>query len=190
MATSTLYHQTISRLEEEMRIVEKSKLNPQSFGILYTRYNDSIYRYVLKRVHDIEVAYDLTSQVFIKALTAIDKYEYRGVPFSSWLFRIAKSEVYQFFRDQKTVSSVSIDTLKLGQIIEDCEEEYNEEERSKLLLALNKLDAEHLKLIDLRYFEKRSFKEMGEILNITENNAKVKTFRTVLKLKKIIGKRR
>jgi RNA polymerase sigma-70 factor (ECF subfamily) len=188
MATISLYHQSFSRLEEERKIVEKSKLNPEHFGILYTRYNDSILRYILKRVQDIDAAYDLTSQVFIKALTALDKFEFRGVPFSSWLFRIAKSEVYQFFRDQKKNSSISIDTLKLSQMIEECEDEYNEEERANLLKALNALGADHLKLIDLRYFEKRSFKEIGEILNITENNAKVKTFRTVLKLKKIIGK--
>ena len=49
----------------------------------------------MKRVDDVEAAYDITSNVFVKALTNIHKYEFRGVPFSSWLFRIAKSGLYQ-----------------------------------------------------------------------------------------------
>ena len=48
------------------------------------------------------------------------------------------------------------------------------------------LPEDELQLIEMRFFEKRSFKEIGEILEITENNAKVKTYRILEKLKKII----
>ena len=188
MAMNVLYHQTNDRLQEEMLIIEKSKLNPSYFGVIFQRYNESIFRYVVKRVQDSEIANDITSQVFVKALTALESYEFRGVPFSSWLFRIAKSEVYQYFRDNKGKHRVDIDSIKLGQMIEECEENYSEEDRARLLSVLKKLEPSQLKLIDLRFFEKRSFREIGEILGITENNAKVKTFRTVLKLKKMIKK--
>ena len=189
MAMNVLYHQSTSRLLEEKSIIEKSRLNPEYFGLIFQRYNESIYRYIFKRVQDTDISGDICSQVFIKALTALDQYEYRGVPFSSWLFRIAKSEVYQHYRDVKGKVNVDIDSVKLGHIIDECEEDYTEEDRKLLLESLKKLDADQLQLIELRFFEKRSFREIGEILRITENNAKVKTFRTVLKLKKIIKKR-
>jgi RNA polymerase sigma-70 factor (ECF subfamily) len=60
--------------------------------------------------------------------------------------------------------------------------------RSKLLAALTRLKADHLELIEMRFFEKRSFREIGDLLDMTENNAKVKTFRAVNKLKKLFIK--
>jgi RNA polymerase sigma-70 factor (ECF subfamily) len=60
--------------------------------------------------------------------------------------------------------------------------------RSKLLAALTRLKADQLELIEMRFFEKRSFREIGDLLDMTENNAKVKTFRAVNKLKKLFIK--
>jgi RNA polymerase sigma-70 factor (ECF subfamily) len=60
--------------------------------------------------------------------------------------------------------------------------------RAKLLKAISHLKPNQVQLIELRFFEKRSFKEMGEILGLTENNAKVKTFRTLSKLKEVMEK--
>ena len=55
--------------------------------------------------------------------------------------------------------------------------------RKKLTHVLRKLKEKDLSLIEMRYFEKRSYREIGEIINVTENNAKVKTFRALQKLK-------
>ena len=87
--------------EEEKLLIERAQKDPRFFAPLYERYHDAIFRYVYRRVDEEEQAYDITSSVFVKALQALHKYEYRGLPFSAWLFRIAKSELYQSFRDQK-----------------------------------------------------------------------------------------
>jgi RNA polymerase sigma-70 factor (ECF subfamily) len=99
------------------------------------------------------------------------------------LFRIAKSELYQSFRDQKTNRTVSIDKVVLKQVIEDWTEDYRQQDVDRLLSKLRLLKENQLQLIEMRFFEKRSFKEIGEITGLSENNAKVKTFRAVLKLK-------
>jgi RNA polymerase sigma-70 factor (ECF subfamily) len=125
MAINALYHQSPVRLEEELRIIEKAKVNPAHFGPLYSRYHESIFRYIFRRVEDIEAAYDITSQVFVKAIGALPKFEYRGVPFSSWLFRIAKSELYQFFRDSKANRMVSIDSVRVGQVMDEFMEDHS-----------------------------------------------------------------
>jgi RNA polymerase sigma-70 factor (ECF subfamily) len=121
----------------------------------------------------------------MKALTNLQKFEFRGVPFSSWLFRIAKSELYQSFRDTKARRTVNIDTVFSAQIMEEFVEDYTDEQRAQLMSALHLLKPNQLQLIEMRYFEKQSFREIGNFLGITENNAKVKTFRTLLKLKTV-----
>jgi RNA polymerase sigma-70 factor (ECF subfamily) len=71
----------------------------------------------------------------------------------------------------------------LKQVIEEWTEDYTEEHKIRLLRALQSLKDQQLQLVEMRFFEKRSFKEIGDICGLSENNAKVKTFRAVLKLK-------
>jgi RNA polymerase sigma-70 factor (ECF subfamily) len=125
--------------------------------------------------------------VFLKALNNLQRYEYRGVPFSSWLYRIAKSELYQSFRDKKAQRTVNIDSFQLFELIEEFVDDEKEENRKKLFKSLKLMKEKDMQLIEMRFFEKRSFREIGEILEITENNAKVKTFRAIEKLKQLFN---
>jgi RNA polymerase sigma-70 factor (ECF subfamily) len=184
MATNFAYHQSGLVLQEELTLIEKAKMNPQFFAPIYNKYYESIFRYIYKRVDEEEAAFDITSNVFLKALGALNKFEFRGVPFSSWLFRIAKSELYQSFRDKKANRTINIDMVSIVQIVDELCDDQSEENRQKLLKSLTLLKENELQLIEMRFFEKRSFREIGEILNLTENNAKVKTFRALAKLKK------
>ena len=184
MNINLMYHQNTFVLCEEQQLIEKAKCNPDFFAPLYTKYFDLIFRYINKRVNEEDVAYDITSNVFVKAMGAIHKFEFRGLPFSSWLFRIAKSEVYQSFRDKKTINEVSINSFVLPNIVEEITDDFCEENKFKLLKVLKTLNDNELKLIELRYFEMQSFKQIGMDIGITENNAKVKTFRALMKLKK------
>jgi len=186
--STMMFNSQNMRLEDEIRLIERAKSNPNHFGPLYSKYHDAVFRYVAKRVDEEEIAYDITSGVFVKALTNISKYEYRGIPFASWLFRIAKSELYQSFRDKKAEKTVCLDKVVLGQFLEEVEEDNSEEMRARLVKAISKLKPAQIELIEMRFFEKRSFREMGEILGLTENNTKVKTFRTLNKLKEILEK--
>jgi RNA polymerase sigma-70 factor (ECF subfamily) len=188
MAVNLLYHQSAFRLEDELRQIEIAKKDPRQFAPLYKKYHEAIFRYVYKRVDEEEAAYDITSSVFVKALASLPRYEFRGVPFSSWLFRIAKSELYQSFRDKKAQRTVSLDSVTIVQFIDELNEDFSEEQRTTLLNSLKLLKDHQLQLIEMRFFEKRSFKEIGEIVGLTENNAKVKTFRALVKLKEIFNK--
>ena len=186
MAVNVLYHQTVQRIEEELEWIRLAKVNPAHFAPLYKRYHEQIFRYIYLRMEDDEMAYDITSQVFVKAIQHISTYEYRGVPFSSWLYRIAKSELYQSFRDKQANRMINVDTMQLGHIVDELEEENDELNKKRLVKGLAQLKEKEIQFIEMRFFEKRSFKEIGEILGITENNAKVKTFRVLEKLKSIV----
>lgn len=189
MAYSSKYHATEAELVTENDYVEAAKKNPAKFEVLYNKYYEPIFRFIFQRMDDKEMAYDITSQVFLKALTNLKKYQYRGVPFSSWLYRIALSEINQFFRDKKAERTVNVDTTDIKDMVDILEEDFLEEYKPKLVNAIATLDEESLLLIEMRFFEKRAFKEIAEILNITENNAKVKTYRVLDKLKKFIDKK-
>lgn len=178
------YHQTSEQLLRENEIIEAAKKNPERFEPIYKKYHEQIFRYVYQRMDDKEMAHDVTSQIFLKAITKLHKYEFRGVPFSSWLYRIAMSEVYQYLKDKSAERTVNVDTSGLSEMMDDMEDEDRFADKQRLIRLIGELPEEELQIIEMRYFEKRSYREIGEILGIEENNAKVKSFRIVGKLKK------
>jgi len=182
------YHHTAVQLQDEQLIIEAAKENPERFGPIYDKYYKQIFGYVYQRMDDKETAFDLTSQVFLKALTNLQKYEYKGVPFASWLYRIAHSEVMQLFRDQKARRTINADVGDLRFICEEVEEAYREEYQGILMKVIKALPEEEVQLIEMRFFEKRPFKEIAEILNLTETNAKVKMYRALERVKKTLVK--
>lgn len=188
MSFSSRYHATAEQMSQEQMQVEAAKRDPNFFAPLYNKYYKQIFAYVYQRMDDKESAFDVTAQVFLKALTNLGKYEFKGVPFASWLYRIAQSEVYQMFRDKKAQRTINVDVGDLRFIFEEIEENYYEEYTPKALKFIKSLPEEELKLIEMRFFEKRPFKEIAEILDITENNAKVKLYRILERIKKAITK--
>lgn len=186
MIETSKYHATQTDLANEQALVEAAKREPAKFASLYDKYYEQIFRYIYQRVDDKEQAFDATQQVFIKALESLHKYEFRGVPFASWLYRIASSEVNNIYRAQKQ-RTVNIDSVGVYGMMEEMEETKIDQYHDKIVEIIGQeLPEDELQLIEMRFFEKRSFKEIGEILEITENNAKVKTYRILEKLKKII----
>ena len=186
MSHTSRYHHTAAQLQEEQLIIEAAKSNPDHFAPLYDKYYKQIFGYLYQRMDDKETAFDLTAQVFLKALTNLNRYEFKGVPFASWLYRIAHSELMQLFREQKNKRAINADIGDLRFICEEVEEFYLEEYIPVLKKAIGELESDDLQMVEMRFFEKRPFKEIGEILNITENNAKVRMYRILERLKKAI----
>ena len=173
--------------ELEIQQIEASKSNPQCFEPLYTKYYEQILKFVFKRMDNLEDTREVTSIIFSKALANIKKYNDNGYPFSSWLFRIALNEITQFYRDSKKMRSVSLDEDGIKYIAEETGG-YKKELIAVLKKALHYLNDMDMLLIELRFFEERPFSEVGEIIGITENNAKVKTYRAIDRLKIIYSK--
>ena len=170
---------------EEQQILEAQD-NPKKFGVLYEKYFNGIFNCVYHRMDDIENSRDITQQVFIKALKNIHSFKPQGFPFSSWLYRITINEVNQYYRDSKKNLTVNIDSNRIYDIIDTLEEDSLEQYHDQLLKEISYLPEEEIQLLQFRFFEKRSFREIGEIINITENNAKVRTYRLLDKLKSSI----
>src|ERR1044071_567243 len=180
------YHQTKEQLEQEKILVKEAQEDKAKFGLLYKKYFEQIFLFILKRVESEDTAADITSQVFLKALINISKYKDMGLPFSSWLFRIARNELYDMYRQKDVELVVSLENKGVMEMISEMGEE-GKPDYSQLTAALSLLEDDEMELIEMRFFEKRAFKEIGEILDITENYAKVRTYRLLDKLKKILS---
>lgn len=180
------HHKTADEVRIELAIVEAAKADPAKFGALYEKYYRLVFVFVFRRVGDEELSGDIVSNTFLKAMLALPKYTFKGVPFSAFLFRIASNEINMFFRKTKRERVVSLDKSDLGKMIAESGESDSADNQRLLLKALGTLSGDDMQLIELRFFEKRAFNEIGEIVGITENNAKVKTYRILDKLKQLL----
>src|SRR5579859_4364621 len=82
----------------EVTLIEQAKHDAGAFLNLYDQYVDRIYWFAYCRTGDEQIAKDITSATFEKALRNIQRYRQQGVPFSAWLYRIARNELGQHYR--------------------------------------------------------------------------------------------
>jgi RNA polymerase sigma-70 factor (ECF subfamily) len=91
---------------DEQAVVERAKRDPAAFGELYDRYFLQIYRFVYSKMRDQTAAEDVTSEVFMKALKNIGRYQDTGKPFSAWLYQIAMNAVFDRYRSARPVEDI------------------------------------------------------------------------------------
>jgi len=170
----------------EKELILLSKKDSRFFAPIYKKYHEQIFRFIYHRMNTEAEAEDITSQVFLKALTNLGKYKFQGHPFSSWLYKVAINELNQYYRktNKQRIVNIKEESDIKEVVVESGEEKYDDIKREQLLKTLSTLEENKLLLIEMRFFEKRSFKEIGLILNITENNAKVRTYRVLDEMKK------
>lgn len=173
-------------LDQELEWISKAKINPKDFGPLYQLHFEAIFRFVYHRLNEKQTAKDITQQVFVKALVNLKNFQFKGYSIKSWLFKIAVNELNDFYGKVQSERCLNIDTVGLSEILLEIGENDEVEKDETLFKALKKLKEDQLILIEMRYFEKRSFAEIGEILSITENNAKVKLYRVIDFMKQLM----
>jgi RNA polymerase sigma-70 factor, ECF subfamily len=174
--------------EQEEAAIRAAQADPERFGPLYDLYFTTIFRFIHRRTSRRELTADLTQQTFLKALLALGKYQPRGLPFRAWLFRIALNELRMHWRKRKeVVMELSFVEVKdLGTEIGLKEEE---EDMARLAKALSGLAPEKARLIELRYMDGLSFAEVGQVLGLGEDAAKMRTHRVLGLLREQLGPR-
>jgi RNA polymerase sigma-70 factor (ECF subfamily) len=173
-----------AEIQQEYTILERARKNPKVFGELYEKYFDRIFNYVFRQTDDEDLTSDLCSQTFLSALKNLDRYEFRGVPFSAWLYKIASNEINKHYRKQKRDKVFSIEELRVRELIEQTDTDWDEEIIQRLLNYLKELPTDMLEVLELRFFEDKDFREIAFILDITESGAKMRTYRALDRLRK------
>lgn len=182
-----IYHKTKSEISSEEAMINAAKEDSANFRLLYDKYFEMVYRFLFQRLGSEQLADEVTSEVFYKVLSSLQKYEHRGLPFSSWLLRIAHNECVRYFRKNQRSRVVRLQTSHLQNLMDVPPEEDEFKTLKPLLLkALGALKPDDLQLIEMRFFEGRPFKEMAEILDKKESAIKMKVYRLLDKLKTLI----
>lgn len=182
-------HQVDAALLAEAQEIAAAVKDPDQFTVLYDRYYIPVFRYLFKRTASQDEAADLCSQTFTKALLNLKKYEFKGFPFSAWLFRIARNELNQFYRKSQKNRVISLGSQDVKEILEDDSDDHPYDALLPLLSeALRQLKKDELELVEMKHFEHRSYKEIGEIMDLSEGNARIKVHRAMGKLRTWIQK--
>lgn len=166
---------------QERLLVEAAQKDPSRFAELYETNFERVYAYIASRVHDRDVAEDLTSDVFHKALANLAGFDWRGIPFTAWLIRIAANVMADRWKraDREVASdppepSVEIDMAEV-------------EQRSRLFRAVNELPAGQRRVITMRFAEGKSIREIAQEMARTEGAVKQLQFRGLEKLRVQLG---
>jgi RNA polymerase sigma-70 factor, ECF subfamily len=168
---------------DERLLVEAAQRDPRRFAELYELHFHRVYGYVIRRVESREEAEDITSEVFHQALAKIKSFEWRGVPFSAWLIRIAANAAADRRERSARQSSQPLpDDFEGGH-----PQAESIENHAALAQLVESLPAEQRRVIHLRFVEQKSIREVAEELDRSEGAVKQLQFRALKKLRAQMG---
>ncbi len=164
-----------------------------AYAQLMGRYKDSVYYVLLRMVYNEEDAEDLTMEAFGKAFNNLEKYD-PNYSFSTWFYRIAINNAIDFIRKKKRAKSSSDKTVSLDKPINtdegdtikrtlegknpDPERQYIKEQRKEMIRkVVEQMTDRHRKLIELRYFNEYSYKEIAKELDKPLGTIKAQLYR-------------
>jgi RNA polymerase sigma-70 factor, ECF subfamily len=175
---------TDERLEAERSLIAAARSDPSRFAELYENHFERVYAYVLRRVASRQEAEDVTSDVFHQALANIAKFEWRGAPFSAWLLRIAANATADKWRKR---------AREQGNPGKEASEEFDFEssaEQARLFHLVKELPAEQRLVIQMRFAEEKSIREIAQAIGKTEGAVKQLQFRGIQNLRQMMGSKK
>ena len=171
---------------EERLLVAAAQKDPMRFGELYVIHFEQIYAYISRRVGSRETAEDLTSEVFQRALTNLQRFEWRGVPFVGWLFRIAANAIV----DQAKRSSKEVSDLEDPEEIAAAEVDIADAiHRARLFRLVEELPADQRRVVVLRFAEGKSIRQIAGDIGRSEGAVKQLQFRGLQNLRSQVEKK-
>ncbi|PYX31108.1 MAG: RNA polymerase subunit sigma-70 [Acidobacteria bacterium] len=167
---------------DERLLIEAAQKDPSRFAELYENNFARVYAYVVRRVGNRTETEDLTSEVFHQALANLKRFEWRGIPFSAWLFRIAANLISD--RWQRSGREQMADDPQQIESAQASPAEIEEVERKATLFRLvESLPAEQRRVVVLRFVEQKSIKEVARETRKSEGAVKQLQFRALSSLR-------
>ncbi|MEY3598590.1 MAG: hypothetical protein RL521_1012 [Bacteroidota bacterium] len=187
-----------SKAQEDYHLVQKAKeKNQQAFAKLMSRYRESLYYTIFKMVQNTEDAEDLTIEAFSKAFARLESYTPQFA-FSTWLFKIASNHCIDFLR-KKRIKAISINQTGRGEDGDQFEipikdDQLNPEQQMQRSQSINQVRAvvdqlkpHYKRMIELRYFDEKSYEEIAEEMNLPLGTVKAQLFRAKDLLQELLG---
>ncbi len=168
-------------MEQERLLIEAARKDPGRFADLYENNFERVYAFIVRRVRDRHEAEDLTAEVFQHALANLPRFEWRGVPFAAWLFRIAANAIadrwQRISKERSDPVSDDLDRASWQEI----------ERRAMLFQLVDDLPADQRSVIIKRFVEQKSIREIAEEFGRSEGAIKQLQFRALENLRARVG---
>lgn len=153
-----------------------------AMGELYLHYADAIYRYVYYRTSDEKLSEDLTSETFLRMVEGIRSYEPRGIPFSAWLYRIARARLIDHWRRKNRRRTQLLDDTLVTRLADPDDAFDKLLDKQSLALLLQELTDDQQEVIILKFVEGLSNAEVSNVLGKTEGAVKSLQHRALRRL--------
>ena len=182
MSDSALHNGSV---QSEEALLMLAKNDPQAIAIIYDRYADRVYGFLLKRCGHKETAEDLVSKVFMKFIENLPGIEWQGVSLSAYLFRAATNALTDHWRSAKTRLDVGVDDSwdPPSTIDEPAWHAELSLERDKLSEIIKTMSPRDQEVLDMKFFAGLEPEEMAKVLSITSNHASVLVYRALGRLR-------
>src|SRR5438552_1049234 len=171
----------MARTDDERQLIEAAQKDPRRFGELYERNFERVYAFVVRRVRDRHEAEDVTSEVFQHALANLSRFEWRGVPFAVWLYRIAANTIADRWR---RLSKQNHDPMP-----DDLDRSnwQDIERRTALFQLVDGLPEDQRSVIIQRFVKQKSIRDIAQELGRSEGAIKQLQFRALEALRARAG---
>lgn len=151
------------------------------FSIIYNRQYTAIFRFILRKTDDEALTADLVSEVFLKAMLALPRFRFNGVPYQAYLMKIARNEVLTHYHKTKKRPVIALDELSLKEVIQ--READLDLDTSEVVKLIGALEDDEIAILELKFFEGKAFQEIAYILERGESTVKMRYYRALQKLK-------
>jgi RNA polymerase sigma-70 factor (ECF subfamily) len=169
---------TITDDQDERALIEAAQADPARFVDLYDRNFHRVYGYVIRRTGSRTEAEDITSAVFERALTNLARFEWRGVPFIAWLYRIAANALADRRRE------IERDSSEPPPDVPDARESEEIERRAMIFQLVDRLPEVQRRVIEMRFVDQKSIREIATALDRSEGAVKQLQLRALENLRK------
>lgn len=173
---------------DEARLVQRAKEgDPGAFSEIYARCQPAIYRYIFYRVGDAATAEDLTSEVFVRLVEKIDRFNYRGRPILAWLYTIARNLISDYIRRvQRFPSTIPLGEQPEAQLPNPGWHADITLTQQMLASALIHLTEEQRQVIILRFVEGMDSKAVAQVMGKSLGAIKALQHRALVALRQIL----
>ncbi len=166
---------------DERLLIEAAQKDPRRFADLYEANFERVYAFIARRVHDRVDAEDLTAEVFHQALANLKKFEWRGFPFSAWLYRIASNAIADRWRRVSREQTRSEANDPPAPRNSANPEEI--EKRARLFRLVSDLPDDQRRVIEMRFAAGKSIAEIAREIGRTGGAVKQLQFRAIRALR-------
>lgn len=187
----------LKRLSDENLVEMYAAGNNKAFDVLLERHKEAVYSYILFFIKSREIADDIFQETFVKIITMIRAGRYtESGKFPAWVNRIARNQIIDFFRHEKSEGLVSMDTENSDIMnssrfsAPDIEEEIVLSQMfEEVKQLIGELPEPQREVVEMRFYRNMSFKEIAESIDVSINTALGRMRYAVLNMRKAINER-